>query len=111
MKLLDLLRKKPTSAQCARERLQIIIQHQRSDQDQPEYIPLLRQEIVKVIAKYVQIDEEQVQVALGKDGRLSKLELNITLPENMKAAESKAKAPAKKTPAKAEATHKEAEAA
>lgn len=81
MGLLDLFSKKKSPAQTARERLQIIISHERANQAQPEYIPMLRQEIVKVIAKYVQIDEEQVQVALGKDGNLSKLELNITLPE------------------------------
>ena len=81
MGILDIFQKKKSSAQTARERLQIIIQHQRADCSQPEYIPMLRQEIVKVIAKYVKIDEEQVHVALGTDGNLSKLELNITLPD------------------------------
>lgn len=81
MGILNIFQKKKSSAQTARERLQIIIQHQRADCSQPEYIPMLRQEIVRVIAKYVKIDEEQVQVALGTDGNLSKLELNITLPD------------------------------
>ena len=54
MGILDLFAKKKTSAQTARERLQIIIQHQRADCSQPEYIPMLRQEIVKVIAKIYQ---------------------------------------------------------
>lgn len=90
MGILDLFSKKKTPAQTARERLQIIISHERANQTQPEYIPMLRQEIVKVIAKYVQIDEDQVQVALGKDGNLSKLELNITLPEASEARTAKA---------------------
>jgi cell division topological specificity factor len=88
MGILDIFSKKKGSAQTARERLQIIIQHQRADCSQPEYIPMLRQEIVKVIAKYIKIDEEQVQVALGKDGNLSKLELNITLPDKEKAGDT-----------------------
>ena len=96
MGLLDLFARKKNSAQAARERLQIIIQHQRANENQPEYIPLLRKEIVAVITKYIDLDKKQVedvvQVALSKDGNLSKLELNIMLPEKVAQRSSEAEA-------------------
>ena len=67
------------SAKLAKERLQIIISHQRADQSGPEYLPALRQDLIKVIAKYVKIDPEQVKVDLEKEGNKAILELNITL--------------------------------
>jgi cell division topological specificity factor len=67
------------SASLAKERLQIIIAHQRGRQT--EYLPLLQKELLEVISKYVEIDEDQVKVELENNGECSVLELNITLPE------------------------------
>ncbi|MEI5184179.1 cell division topological specificity factor MinE, partial [Pseudomonas aeruginosa] len=48
----------------------------------PHYLPQLRKDILEVICKYVQIDPEMVTVQLEqKDGDISILELNVTLPE------------------------------
>lgn len=69
------------SAALAKERLQIIISHQRVAISGPDYIPMLQQELLEVIAKYVQVDREQVNVALEKKGDRSILELNIALPD------------------------------
>lgn len=76
-------REKPT-ASTAKERLQIIVAHERAKQNTPSYLADLQREIVEVIAKYVHIDQEQVQVNLQEAGDCSVLELNVTLPENEK---------------------------
>ncbi|MCH4294276.1 cell division topological specificity factor MinE [Shewanella sp. 3B26] len=84
MSLLDYFRssKKPNSASMAKERLQIIVAHQRGERDAPDYFPQMKQEIIEVIRKYVHISEEQVSVQLEQnDDNLSVLELNVTLPE------------------------------
>ena len=56
-------------------------ERRRSDAE-PHYLPQLRKDILEVICKYVQIDPEMVTVQLEqKDGDISILELNVTLPE------------------------------
>ncbi len=83
MSLFDFLlsRKKPSSASIAKERLQIIVAHERGNRGQPDYLPALQEELIAVIRKYVHIDQDQVQVALENQGTCSILELNVTLPE------------------------------
>ena len=83
MSILDFLRscKKAPTASIAKERLQIIVAHERGQRDEPDYLPALQKELVEVIRKYVNIDQDQVQVALENQGSCSILELNITLPD------------------------------
>lgn len=84
MSFFDYFRSKKTnSASIAKERLQIIVAHERSQRDQPDYLPALQQEILAVIRKYVQIDDDQVQVQLDKNDSCSVLELNVTLPDRL----------------------------
>ncbi len=65
-----------------KERLQIIVAERRRSDAEPHYLPQLRKDILEVICKYVQIDPEMVTVQLEqKDGDISILELNVTLPE------------------------------
>ena len=88
MSLLDLLfgKKKPTAA-VAKERLQIILAHERAtldndgDNKTPEWLPDLQQELLAVIAKYIKIDQEALTVNLEKRDNLELLEINVTLPE------------------------------
>lgn len=54
--------KKKNTASIAKERLQIIVAHERTQRDQPDYLPQLQQEILDVIRKYVPIQDEDVQV-------------------------------------------------
>lgn len=82
MSLFNILRKKPSTASVAKERLQIIISHERSQRDQPDYLPKLQEEILAVIAKYVPISRDQVNVNLQRMGDNAILELNITMPED-----------------------------
>ncbi|SDU17907.1 cell division topological specificity factor MinE [Halopseudomonas salegens] len=74
-------KKSTTTASVAKERLQIIVAHERGQRNQPDYLPQLQQEIIDVISKYVAIDRDQVSVALENQGDCSILELNVTLPD------------------------------
>lgn len=84
MSLLDYFRsQKKATANLAKERLQIIVAHERSQRGTPDYLPQLKQDILAVIQKYVNIESDQVQVHLEQnDDNLAVLELNVTLPEN-----------------------------
>lgn len=82
MSLFKYLRRRKDTASVAKERLQIIISHERQKQNSPDYLPELQQEILEVIAKYIEIDKEQVKVNLDKIGDNAVLELNVTMPES-----------------------------
>ncbi|WP_328187061.1 cell division topological specificity factor MinE [Marinobacter sp. OP 3.4] len=83
MSFLDYFRSRRNtgSASVAKERLQIIVAHERGKRDQPDYLPQLQQELLAVIRKYVQIDDDMVQVEVDRNDDCSVLELNVTLPE------------------------------
>ena len=82
MSILKYLRKRnTTSASVAKERLQIIISHERSKHKNPDYLPKLQEEILEVIAKYVSIQKDQVSVSVDRLGDNAVLELNITMPD------------------------------
>ena len=69
------------SAKLAKERLQIIVSHERMQNSGPEYLPALRQDLIAVVSKYVAIDPDQVKVDLEQVGNTAILELNIALGE------------------------------
>ena len=105
MSILNLFRSRPRSlstaptAPVAKERLQILLTHERAARSQPEYLPRLRRELLDVIARYAQIEEEKISVHYENKGTTSTLELNIELPnaaEVKAAADAKAAAEAKK---------------
>jgi cell division topological specificity factor len=85
MALLDyILRKKEkqvTTASKAKERLQIIVAHERNSRNkQPDYLPQLTEDILQVLRKYIQVSDETFSINLDKkDGDLNVLELNIEL--------------------------------
>lgn len=81
MSIFNYLRKKNSSAKVAKERLQIIISHERTKNDMPDYLPKLQEEILEVMAKYVPINRDQVNVNLERLGDNAVLELNITMPD------------------------------
>lgn len=76
-----LLGQKPqTSASQARDRLQILLAHERSENRAPHFLPQMRKEILEVIAKYVAIDEDKLQISLDAADGYEVLELNLVLP-------------------------------
>lgn len=72
---------KKGSASVAKERLQIIVAHERSTRGGRDYLPMLQEELLEVIRKYVHVDRDAVRMQLDKDGGCEVLELNITLPD------------------------------
>ena len=82
MSLLDYFRSsKPNTASLAKERLQILVTHERSSRNKPSYLPKLQQELLEVIRKYVNVGEDAITVNFEQDGNQETLELNIVLPE------------------------------
>ncbi|MGF1818535.1 cell division topological specificity factor MinE [Vibrio alginolyticus] len=87
MSLLEFFRpQKKTSANLAKERLQIIVAERRSQNDPaPSYLHQLKEDILKVISKYVAIDPNMVDLTFEhKDDDISVLELNVKLPDEEK---------------------------
>jgi len=72
--------KKPT-ASVAKERLQLIIAHERAGLSGPDFLPDLQKDLVAVISKYFPIDPAGIKVRLEKQGNYEVLEVNIVLPE------------------------------
>ncbi len=84
MSLLSLfLGEKKKSAAVAKERLQIILAHERSGRNasEPDYLPALQRELVAVISKYVSINPDDIKVQLERQDNLEVLEVKIELPE------------------------------
>ncbi|MGL6258875.1 cell division topological specificity factor MinE [Vibrio sp. WXL103] len=75
---------KKNTASLAKERLQIIVAERRSHDDPaPDYLPQLKEDILKVIGKYVAVDPSMVDVTFEhKDDDISVLELNVKLPDD-----------------------------
>ena len=82
MSLLDYFRSsKPKTAPLAKERLQILVAHERSYRNQPSYLPQLQQELLEVIRKYVNVEQNAISVNFEQDENQETLELNIVLPD------------------------------
>jgi len=86
MGLLQYFRKeqpKKGTAKLAKDRLQIIVAHEHSSFDVPEYMPELQKELVAVIRKYMDISSDDVKCEFSdKDNDdMSVLEVNVTLPK------------------------------
>lgn len=72
---------KNPSASVAKQRLQILVAHERASRNQPSYVPKLQQELLEVIRKYVSVDQDAISVSFEQDGNQETMELNIVLPE------------------------------
>ena len=81
MSIFDFLKPKKNTAQTAKNRLQIIIAQERSTAGAPDYLPLMRREILEVIRKYVNVDTDAVKVDVVKDGEHDVLDISVSLPD------------------------------
>ncbi|MDN5938280.1 MAG: cell division topological specificity factor MinE [Salinisphaera sp.] len=73
---------RPGSAQLAKERLQVVVAHRRANRgDHPAWFPKLQKDLLRVLRKYIEVQDDAVQIGIERDGDLEVLELNITLPE------------------------------
>ena len=96
MGILDFLKRKPeATATVARERLRIIVAQERSSRGAPDYLPMMRNELLEVIKKYVHVDLDAININFERDSGHEILELSVTLPEGKPAAKNEAESEAK----------------
>src|SRR5437763_17027090 len=69
----------PTSASIAKERLKIVLAHERAGSHAPDFLPRLQKELIDVVGRYVDIRDDMIRVNLGKAGETSLLEINIEI--------------------------------
>jgi cell division topological specificity factor len=80
-RLLDLFRAPaPRTADTAKERLQVVLALERTASSGPSFLPQLQEELLQVIKKYVDIDNENVSIELERGPEISMLDINIELP-------------------------------
>jgi len=82
MSLLDFFRAKraKASADTARDRLQIVLAHERISRDGDDFLPRLQKELMEVIPRYVAVDQNKAVVKLDRGEDVSTLEIEIELP-------------------------------
>jgi cell division topological specificity factor len=90
MSLLHLFRR--STAPVARERLQILLAHERGTRSQPDLLALLREEILEVVARHVPFDYDKVQIRLDRGKSVSTLEVDIEIPNVFGGTQTRASA-------------------
>jgi cell division topological specificity factor len=75
----SLFQPRPTSAAIAKERLKIVLAHERASSRAPDFLPTLQRELLAVVGRYVEISEDGLRVTLGSSGDTSLLEINIEI--------------------------------
>lgn len=86
MSLLDRFRastngQRKGSAGMAKERLQILVAHDRAERNRPPYLSKLQKDILDVVRKYVDVDPNAIQITYEQNDQREILELNIVLPD------------------------------
>lgn len=79
MKFLKLF-SRPPSAPAARERLQVLLAHERAASGGSDLVAVLRDEIVAVISKHMQIDGDKVTVKMERGAQMSTLAVDVEIP-------------------------------
>lgn len=82
MGLLRLLSRRKGSAPVARERLQILLAHERGQCGQSDLLAILREEILAVVSKHVTLDPDKVIVQMDRGSEVSTLEVDIEVPND-----------------------------
>lgn len=82
MSMFSFFRRPPQarSAEAARDRLQILLAHERKGRSAPDVLPLLQREIIEVIERHMKVDSDSVDIKIERGDDLSMLEINIELP-------------------------------
>jgi cell division topological specificity factor len=80
MRLLDLLfPERRNSAVIAKDRLKIVLAHERASRDAPDFLPAMQKELLEVVGRYVEIRDDMLRVNVGKSGDTSLLEINVEI--------------------------------
>src|SRR5215471_17565222 len=100
MRLLNLLfPERRTTAVIARERLKIVLSHERASRWAPDFLPVLQKELLDVVGRYVEIRGDMIRVNLGRSGETSLLEINVEIDgAKLKPAPNGAAGPARFNP-------------
>ena len=80
--------KRGSSAPIARDRLQILLAYERTSRGFPDLLFVLREEILATIKRHVEIDPEGVTVQMERGDKISTLEVEIEIPNNVRASPS-----------------------
>jgi cell division topological specificity factor len=86
MSLFGFFTRNRDTAPVARERLQILLAHERAVTGRSDLAAVLREEILAVIGRHVAIDRDKVQVKLDRGKSVSTLEIDIEVPTPAMAA-------------------------
>jgi cell division topological specificity factor len=81
MNLFEMFRKK-SSAPVARDRLQVLLAHERSVIGKSDLLATLQEEILAVISRHISVDREAVQIKLDRGASFSTLEIDVEVPLN-----------------------------
>lgn len=80
MRLLDFLfPERRNSALVARDRLKIVLAHERASRDAPDFLPALQKDLLEVVGRYVEIRDDMLRVNVASAGETSLLEINVEL--------------------------------
>lgn len=85
MMLFRLLKRRPP-ATVARERLQILLAHERAQLGRSDLLAVLRDEILAVIGRHMAIEPGRVQVKMDRGDMVSTLEIDVEIPNGFSAA-------------------------
>jgi len=82
MSLFALFRRRRAAepAATARERLNFLLAHERVDRAAPDYLPLIKREILEVLAKHIQVGGDEVEVRLARGADATIIEVSVVLP-------------------------------
>jgi cell division topological specificity factor len=80
MNIFNFLLPKKKTACLAKERLQIIISHERTNNTAPDFLPKMRKELIAVIAKYIPLQEDQINIQMHRQDNHSTIEMNFVIP-------------------------------
>jgi len=78
MSLFDIFRR--GSAPIARERLQVLLSHERAARERPDLLSILREEIIAVIGRHVSFEPDKVQIKMDRGKSISTLAVDIEIP-------------------------------
>ena len=80
MRLLDLLfPERRNTAAIARDRLKIVLAHERASSQAPDFLPDLQKELLDVVGRYIDIRDDMLRVNVARSGETSLLEINVEL--------------------------------
>jgi cell division topological specificity factor len=71
------------SAPVARERLQILLAHERTARGQSDLLGVLREEILAVISRHISFEPDKVQIKMDRGKSVSTLEVDIEIPNGL----------------------------